>query len=186
MYLVEGGIVLADNLFHKNVEAIIDANKFLHCWAGQELKSRDEVCRVTTAHHLAKLITEVHEAEQLLVIVVIPSAKAHGTDHISNRDNDVAEWVETAFSLHNSVELFDQICSLFADVFLQNAGVLRGRALQVGEGAQSTVGQLPAGTPDTSMFRTEGQTLAIVDESEGVQVRSARKLVPLLDENYVV
>lgn len=182
-YLVIGGIVLADDLLHKGVEAGIDVHKPLHCCAGQELKKRDEVCRVTTAHHLAELITEVHQADQLLVIVLIASAKAHSTDHVSNRDHNVAEGVKAAVSLHDSVELVYQILSLFADVLLQHAGVLWCRALQGGEGAQGTVGQLPAGTPDASLVCTEGQTLAIIDEPEAVQVRSARKLFPLLDES---
>ncbi len=183
VYLVIGGIVLADNLLHKCVEAGIDVHKLLHFCAGQELKNRDEVCRVTAAHHLAKLITEVHQAEQLLVVVVVASAEAHSTDHIGNRDHDVAEGVEAAVSLHDTVELFDQILSLFADVLLQHARVLWGRALQGGEGAQGTVGQFPAGTPDASLVCAEGQTLAIVDEPEAVQVGSAGKLVPLLDES---
>lgn len=183
VYLVIGGIVLADDLLHKRVEAGIDVHELLHCFAGQELKSRNEVCRVTAAHHLAELVTEVHQAEQLLVIVVVASAKAHSTDHIGNRDDDVAEGVEAAVSLHDCVELFDQILSLLADVFLQHAGVLWGRALQAGEGAQGTVGQFPAGTPDAGLVGTEGQTFAIVDEPEAVQVRSAGKLLPLLDES---
>lgn len=182
-YLVKGGIVLPNDLCHKCVEVGIDGHKLLHRCVGQESKNRDEVCRVTAACHLAKLITEVHQSEQLLVIVVVASAKAHSTDHISDRDNNVAEGVEAAVGLHDSVELLDQILSLFADVFLQHAGVLWCCALQGGEGAQGTVGQLPAGTPDTGLVGTEGQTLAIVDEAEAVQVRSACKLVPLLDES---
>lgn len=183
VYLVISGIVLADDLLHKLVEACIDAHKFIHCCTGQELKSRDEVCRVAAAHHLAELIAEVHQAEQLLVVVVVASAKAHSTDHISNGDNNVAKGVEAAVGLHDSVQLFDQILSFFADVFLQYAGVLWDRALQGGERAKSTVGQLSAGTPDTSLVCTEGQTLAIIDEPEAVQVRPTCKIVPLLDES---
>lgn len=183
VYLVKGGVVLADNLLHKVVEAGIDVQKLLHCSAGQVLKSRYEVCRITAPHHLAKLITEVHQAQQLLVIVGVASAEAHSTDHISDRDDNVAEGVEAAVSLHDGVKLFDQILSLFADVFLQHAGVLWGRAFQGGEGTQGIVGQLPTGTPDAGLVCAEGQTLAFVDEPEGVQVRSARKIFPLLDES---
>ena len=175
--------MLADDLLHKRVEAVVDVQKLLHCCAGQVLKNRDEVCRVTAGHHLAKLIAEVHQVEQLLVVVVVASAEAHATDHIGNGDDNVTEGVEAAIGLHDSVELLDQILCLFADMFLQRTGVLWCRAFQGGEGAQGTVGQLPAGTPDASLVSTEGQTLAIVDKPEAVQVRPARKLVPLLDES---
>ncbi len=74
-YLVIGGIVLADDLLHKSIEAIIEVHKLLHCCAGQKLKNRDEVCGVAAAHHLDKLITDIHQAEQLLVIVVVASTQ---------------------------------------------------------------------------------------------------------------
>lgn len=183
MYLVISGIVFADNLLHKLVEAVIDAHKIPHGSAGQEPQNWHEVCRIAAAHHLAKLFTQVHQAEKLLIIVVIASAKAHSTDHIGNGHNDVAEGVEAAIGLHDVVQLFDQILSLFADVLLQHAAVLRGLALQGGERAKGTVGQLSAGSPDARLVRTEGQTLAIIDELEAVKVRPSCKLFPLLDES---
>lgn len=165
-YLVIGGIVLTEDLLHKGIEAVSDALELLHRCVGQESKNRNKVCRVTGAHHLAKLVTEIHQAEQFLVVVVIASAKAHSADHICDRDNDVAEGVKAAVSLHDSVELLNQVLSLFGDVLLQHAAVLWGRALQGGEGAQGTVGQLSAGTPDASLVCAEGQTLAIIDKAE--------------------
>lgn len=183
VYLVVGGVVLANNLFDKAVEALINAHKLFHCCAGQKLENRDEICRISTAHHLAKLITEVHQAEKLLVVVVITSPEAHPTDHISHRDHDVAERVEAAVCLHDMVELFDQVLSLFANVLLKHARVLWGCSLQGGERAQGAVGQLSASTPDACLVAAEGQTFTVIDEAEAVQVRSACKLISLLDKS---
>lgn len=81
------------------------------------------------------------------------------------------------------MELLDQILSLFADVLLQHAAVLWGGALQAGKGAQGAVGQLSAGSPHAGLVGAEGQTLAVIDEPERVQVWSAGKVLPLLDES---
>lgn len=175
--------MVVDDLLHKLVEASVEILERLHCCAGQKMENRDEVCRVATAHHLVEVMGKCHQAKQLLVVVIIASAKANSTDDICYRNHYVAEWVEAAISLHDSVELFDQILSLFADVFLQITGIFLVLALQSGEGAQGTVGQLSSGTPYARLVGTESQTLAIIDELEAVQVRSACKLVSLLDES---
>ena len=103
MYLVVGRVVLTDNPFHEAVEAVIGAQKILHRGAGQESKNRDEVCWVAAPRHLGELIADVYQTDQLVIVVVIAPSKAHSTDHISNRDNNVAEGVEAAVGFHDSV-----------------------------------------------------------------------------------
>lgn len=82
--------MLTDNLLHKDIETIVNFQKPLHCCAGQILENGDEVCWVSTVRHRSKLITQVHQVEQLMVIVAVASAEAQSTDHVGNRDHDVA------------------------------------------------------------------------------------------------
>lgn len=182
VYLLIRGVVVGDDSLNEAVEAIVDAFKSLHSCTRQELKDGDEVCRVAAAHHVIELVSHCHQAEQVLVIVAVTLAKANPTDDISHRDDYVAEGVEAALSLHERVDLFEQTLYFFADVFLQNTGVLRVLALQGGDGAQGAVGQLSSSAPHTGLVCTESQALAIIDVLEAVQVRPPAEIVPLPDE----
>lgn len=117
-----------------------------------------------------------------MVVVTVAAVEAHATDHVGHGHHNVTEGFESAVGLHDVSQPLDQVQALFADVFLQGAGVLSTLTLDRRKRAQSALGELAPGPPYTRLVCAERQALPLADEAEAIEVRTSGELVTLLDQ----